>query len=117
MADIFDEVQAERERALEAYGTFNSAHEAYGVIKEEFEEMWDAIKEKDILHAREEAIQLAAMAVEFAKWVDSEVLQSDEDLPGTCQQCFGPCEQHETFCCDGCEHAFDRQIVEEDEEG
>lgn len=42
---------------------FNSTHEGYGVIKEEFDEMWDAIKVNRIERSCSEAIQVAAMCV------------------------------------------------------
>jgi hypothetical protein len=51
--------------ALEKFPAFNSAHEGYAVILEELDELWDAVKENDIDHARKEAVQVAAMAVRF----------------------------------------------------
>ena len=47
------------------YGTFKSTHEGAGVLMEEVDEMWDAIKANDIASARKEAIQVAAMAMRF----------------------------------------------------
>ncbi len=46
---------------------FNSPHEGYGVIKEEFDELWIEIMKKhpDPVKLREEATQLAAMALRF----------------------------------------------------
>lgn len=58
-------VGAELLNARQKFPEFNSAHEGYGVLKEEVDEMWDAIKGNDIKSAREEAIQVAAMAVSF----------------------------------------------------
>ena len=45
--------------------TFNSDHEGYAVIKEELEEVWDEIKKDNHQLAREEMVQVAAMAVKF----------------------------------------------------
>ncbi len=60
-------VRAEVVRATGKFGPFHSAHEGYAVIKEELDELWDAIKDKnasfDDLTA--EAIQVAAMGVRF----------------------------------------------------
>lgn len=44
---------------------FNSPHEGYAVLKEEVDEMWDAIKKDDTQHAVKEAVQVAAMALRF----------------------------------------------------
>jgi len=49
---------------------FHSHHEGYAVIKEEIDELWDAIKTKKnhpnlIKALREEATQVAAMAIRF----------------------------------------------------
>ncbi len=59
------ELEEELERATELYGPLKSSHEAYGVLLEEVDEMWDEIKKNDITKAREEALQVAAMAVRF----------------------------------------------------
>jgi NTP pyrophosphatase (non-canonical NTP hydrolase) len=60
----FIEIKDEIEKAKEKYPKdFNSLHEAYAVILEEFQEMWDEIKKKnpDKENIREEAIQVGAM--------------------------------------------------------
>jgi hypothetical protein len=44
---------------------FNSAHEGWAVIWEELDEMWDEVRANNKVLAREEAIQVAAMAVRF----------------------------------------------------
>jgi hypothetical protein len=48
---------------------FNSAHEGYAVILEELDELWDEVKkngsQRDVQKMRDEAIQVAAMAMRF----------------------------------------------------
>jgi hypothetical protein len=64
-------VRAELERAQAGHHAFNSGHEGYAVIREELDELWDAIKaEKQYLLYQNtatgyEAVQVAAMAVRF----------------------------------------------------
>jgi RNAse (barnase) inhibitor barstar len=43
--DIRLEVDKEIEKAETAYGNFNSTHEAYAVLKEEIDELWDIVKQ------------------------------------------------------------------------
>lgn len=56
--------------AMEKWGAFNSAHEAFAVLKEEVDELWDHVKvnqkRRDLGAMRKEAIQVAAMAIRFA---------------------------------------------------
>lgn len=48
---------------------FNSIHEGYAVLKEEFDELWDEIKASKDFEANRmmvnEAVQVAAMAIKF----------------------------------------------------
>lgn len=64
-----EKVVRELDRACRTHHTFNSSHEGYAVIKEEFEELWDEIKnnKQEDTKARQtkEAIQVAAMALRF----------------------------------------------------
>ena len=50
-------------------GIFHSAHECYGVLLEELDELWDEVKKKDcnrdIDLMRKEAVQVGAMALRF----------------------------------------------------
>lgn len=63
--NLFDAVSIELERARQKHGPMRSAHEGYAVILEELDEAWDEIKRNDIVRAREEMIQVAAMALRF----------------------------------------------------
>jgi NTP pyrophosphatase (non-canonical NTP hydrolase) len=72
--DITTEVLRELHQARNWHPRrFHSAHEGYAVIKEEVDELWDAIKNKnpDKAAIKKEAIQVAAMAIRFL----SEVLE------------------------------------------
>lgn len=57
--------------------SFNSAHEGYGVLLEEMDELWAHVKvnqkKRDLDAMRKEAIQVAAMAIRFAVEVTDEV--------------------------------------------
>lgn len=63
------EVVAELTAAM-VWPAMNSAHEGYGVLLEEVDELWLHVKTKqknrDLGAMRKEAIQVAAMAVRFA---------------------------------------------------
>lgn len=67
--DITREAEQEFRRASSIHPPFNSAHEGYAVLLEEVEELWDEVKKspknRDIPKMREEAIQVAAMALRF----------------------------------------------------
>lgn len=60
-----NEVIKEYRRARTKHSTLASGHEAYAVILEELDEMWDDIKKDDVAHAKVEALQVAAMAIAF----------------------------------------------------
>ncbi len=64
---ILEEVATELFKATQKFGAFASPHEGIAVIREEFEELWDCVKDKAKGHvdARKEAIQVAAMAVRY----------------------------------------------------
>jgi hypothetical protein len=69
--DTANEVQRELLRAMNLHGSMKSGHEGYAVLLEEVEELWDVVKsnpKKLSNHnerMREEAIQVAAMAMRF----------------------------------------------------
>lgn len=66
---ILEAVKIELERAEAKNGPFHSAHEAYAVMLEEVDELWDQVKKKrsnrDTVNMAEECIQIAASAVRF----------------------------------------------------
>lgn len=74
---VGEEVLEELGRARSRFMDMHSAHEGAAVIQEEFEELWDKVKEhkvvgrssrprpEDAAAMRKEAIQLAAMAIRF----------------------------------------------------
>ncbi|MDO9334578.1 MAG: hypothetical protein Q7T57_08680 [Dehalococcoidales bacterium] len=68
-ADIFEEIEAEYERATTKFNDFNSAHEGYAVILEELEELKAHVflhhDKRDLQAMRKEAVQVAAMAIRF----------------------------------------------------
>lgn len=62
-------VKQEVERAQFLFPTFSSAHEGYAILLEEVEELWEEVKfNKSPLRStrlRDEAVQVAAMAIRF----------------------------------------------------
>jgi hypothetical protein len=71
-------VMAELVRATGKHGRFNSPHEAYAILLEEVDELWDDIKKNRSTTAYIEAIQVAAMAVRFV--VDCGLWDANGDL-------------------------------------
>jgi hypothetical protein len=79
MADVYNKpltldqalamVDQEVKRATTAFPPYNSAHEGFGVLLEEVDELWDHVKtnqkRRDIDLMRTEAIQVAAVALRF----------------------------------------------------
>lgn len=71
-----DQARDELADALEAWPPMNSAHEGYGVLKEEFRELEAHVftnqRKRDLEAMRKEAIQVAAMAMRFAAEICNE---------------------------------------------
>ncbi len=69
MKKILEEVELEVERANGMYPAFHSPHEGYAVIKEEIDELWEEIRANKTCSGnrpmRNEAVQVAAMAIKF----------------------------------------------------
>ena len=81
--EIFNEIACEYEAARLKFPEFHSHHEAYAVIKEEFEEWWDSVKKND--PDRDELIQVMAMCLATLVELESPstnlgVLDSEPDL-------------------------------------
>lgn len=66
---IITEIKTEYERSKKLYNDFNSNHEAYAVILEELDEVWDEIKKTKEIRGNEnihkELIQVGAMVVKY----------------------------------------------------
>jgi hypothetical protein len=60
-----DAVTHEADRASAIYGNFNSPHEVFGVLQLEMLELAEEIHVRNWHDAREEAIQIAAVAMRF----------------------------------------------------
>lgn len=68
--DAVNQMQIELRKALDNWPPFNSAHEGYAIVAEEFRELEHHVftnqKKRDLPAMRQEALQLAAMAIRFA---------------------------------------------------
>ena len=67
---LYEAVDAELARA-DKWAPYNSAHEGFAVIHEEFDELkahvWMKQRDRDLAAMRKEAIQVAATAVRFIR--------------------------------------------------
>lgn len=74
--EIADQAAEEASRAASMWPPFNSAHEGFAVLHEEFDELKEQVgvnqKRRDLDKMKAEAIQVAAMAIRFAAEVCSE---------------------------------------------
>lgn len=75
MAALLTEIQWEVERAKKHGEKFASLHEAYAVILEELDEVWDLTRmkrrDRDPNEIRKEMVQIAAMAVKAIQSLDN----------------------------------------------
>ena len=71
--EIQDLVDCEIFKAVSNWPPFNSAHEGYAILLEEVRELEEHVftnqKRRDLIAMRNEAIQVAAMAIRFASEV------------------------------------------------
>jgi len=75
VSEILKDIHVELSRANKIHKPkFASLHEGYGIINEEFDELWDEIKRKEPVDMLivEEATQLAAMCVKLIMFVKEE---------------------------------------------
>lgn len=67
---VIGDVEKEIIQATSVWPPFNSSHEGYGILAEEFIELQQHVftnqKRRDLVAMRKEAIQVAAMAIRFA---------------------------------------------------
>jgi hypothetical protein len=63
--DVLAKVRAEIVRARSKHDRFHSPHEAYAVLLEEVDELWDDVKANRLEPSLIEAVQVAAMAVRY----------------------------------------------------
>jgi len=74
LRDVHDELRS----AELKFAKFNSAHEGWAVIIEELDELWEQIRgAQDVSCMRQEAIQIAAMGVRFAKDICHDFYRDD----------------------------------------
>lgn len=71
MNTFVEHVSREIDAARSKHSPINSLHEGYSVILEELDEFWDEVKkrssQRDLDHAYEELVQIAAMAQRTAE--------------------------------------------------
>lgn len=73
--NIFEQILNEKNKAVSLHGNFTSLHEAYAVLLEEVDEVWDIVKQKtedrNIDNLKKELIQVAAICVKTIEYLDS----------------------------------------------
>jgi hypothetical protein len=62
---VLQQIRDEYLSARETHRPMAGRHEGYAVILEELDELWDEVKANNDTRAKEEAIQVAAMALAF----------------------------------------------------
>lgn len=67
--EVMTLVSEELARAQAKFGSFNSPHEGWAILREEVDELWDEVKLQYDARTKErmqkEAVQVAAMAIRF----------------------------------------------------
>lgn len=71
-SSIIELIAWEAEKAQARYGSFASAHEALGVLFEEFAELAEAVRGHSIKAVLREAAQVAAVALRLAEHCQTE---------------------------------------------
>lgn len=73
--NLAEDINEELGRASKHGSNFTSMHEAYGVILEELDEVWEITKlkkrDRNAAEIREELIQVAAMAIKAIHSIDN----------------------------------------------
>jgi hypothetical protein len=79
---VLAEVRAEYSSAARKFTPMHGPHEGYAVIAEEVDELWDEVKAHDHNRSRmrNEALQVAAMAVRFVLDVAQEPDKEPSDV-------------------------------------
>jgi NTP pyrophosphatase (non-canonical NTP hydrolase) len=74
-SQLAEDIDDEIDRSSAHGNKFASLHEAYSVILEELDEVWDIAKQKkkrrNALELRQELIQVAAMAIKAANSIEN----------------------------------------------
>lgn len=90
-------VDNELDYALEKYPAFNSPHEAYGVLAEEFKEVLDALHANDFVQLYKELAQVSAVARKAMMMIDEKGLNNvttTQPDPNATYSLGGPCADH-----------------------
>lgn len=76
-------------RAQDLHSPMASAHEGYAVLLEELDELWEEVRKKhpDKQRMREEALQVAAMALRFVHDVTDPPVGAVRVGPARCRTC------------------------------
>lgn len=82
-------VEHEVRRAEAKFAKFVSAHEAWAVLYEEIDELWDEVRANRPDRARCEAVQVAAMSVRFIRDAPPARRDLDTTLSQLAEQCHG----------------------------
>lgn len=69
--NIINDILKEVKKVSDKVGPYNSVHEGYAVMLEEFDELWDEVKRKDKNYTAmyNEAMQVACTSIRFMQLV------------------------------------------------